>query len=210
MKLMGLRSLIIGVAFLGLSPLNASASLVELHISSNIAGGYEHKSKIIDIADPYEQISVAKEAGLFALSTEGWDWANLGDSSYLWHYTTPGWTAEHIVTGMNFPGQVSQEIADKFGYDFNQEALDWNATHYQMHFHTDAWVARGGHDIGERPNNYGVITGGTGGIWHQTETVDWGSFWIEEVTTVPTPASVWLLLSGLVALLSIRKARATK
>jgi serpin B len=49
-----------------------------------------------------------------------------------------------------------------------------------MWFHTDTLAQRGGHEICESPDNFGVISGGLGGFYSQCAVPEWGRFYVVE------------------------------
>ena len=87
----------------------------------------------------------------------------------------------------------------------NQEALTYGAGYYFLAFHTDAWSERLSHEVGESPNNFGVISGLMGGDWTQCPVPDWGRYYVEPVSTVPAPPTVYLLSVGLIGVGIIRR-----
>jgi len=177
----------------------------QLYIESYDPATFETKSTIIDIPDINDQLEISRQAVLFALSEEGW---NLGESgSYHLVNYEDGWVGSfyELFVYVN-PDDISgvDALSESFGYELNAEALTYGPM-FGLVFHTGEWSARLSHDIGESLNNYGVISGCMGGMWHQCEVQNWGQFYIEEVSPVPEPATFFLLSLGLVGLIGVKK-----
>lgn len=190
--------------------------LIKLTLESYDPAKFPTVSTIIDIAgvdvenpDVDDQFEIARQASLLSLSSEGWGLQELvdaGNEIYTgpdqWRggliiQDPPRWTGRFVQTSIYVPGN-SEELTDLFGYELNEEALTGPAwePQYSLVFHTNEWVARGNHDIGETPNNFGVITGGMSGTWHQTAVTNWGRFSIE-AAPIPEPTTLALIAIGL-------------
>jgi hypothetical protein len=139
-------------------------------------------STIIEVADPNDQLEISRQAVLFALRSEGWNLENLGFN--LDSREPPEWSG-HIYWASADVGGLDSDISKLLGYDLNDEALTYGPTFF-LWFHTDEWVARGSHDICESENNYGVMSGGMGGVFTQCTVADWGRFTVQ-LLTEPLP-----------------------
>lgn len=199
----------------------AFATPIQLTLESYLPAQLQTVSTIIDVSDPNDQLEISRLAALFALSPEGWNLQSLvdiGNATYtglpeweggLIFQGVPRWTADFYEILIHTLPPGSPTIADVLGYELNEEALTiidpvlGGSANYQLIFHTDAWVQRGSHDIGETPNNYGVISGGMNGTWTQTPVPNWGSFSVS--TSVPDASVMLLLGSSLIGLVGIKK-----
>ena len=106
-----------------------------------------------DLSDISIQIEISRLAKFFAYSQEGWGFlSNLDGVSIGMNTLSPavGWsgTAHQYWVYGNHP-----DLNELFGYELNQEAINYGESARILTFHTDDWVARLSHDIGESPNN---------------------------------------------------------
>lgn len=178
------------------------ATSVKLTLESYSPASLPTVSTIIDIADINDQLEISRQAALLALSSEGWNLASYG--GWLQYREPPSWQGHFYYASLFINGQDYSLLQNLFGYALNNEALTWGPT-YDLYFHTDEWVARGAHNIGESLNNYGVIGGGSGGVWAQCIVQNWGRFYVEENKTVPEPATMLLSGLGLAGLVGMRR-----
>jgi hypothetical protein len=147
---------------LGVS-ISAHAVKMTLYLESYVFDPLPVVSKIIDLNDPADQFEIAEQAGLLALSPEGWGFANFG--SWLEPRQPPDWTGSFYILFAPY------NEASPFGFDLD----------VQFYFHTDEWASRQSHNICERINNFGVISSSWGldnTSKHECNTPDWGKFWI--------------------------------
>jgi hypothetical protein len=161
------------------------------------------KSTVIELTDPYDpndtddQLEMAYQAILFAISPAGWDLANHNFTTPSPPAPKPGWTNPYSATGVDGTYFIpdSEFYEDLLGYQVNDEAwwaINNTPTNSAMWlvFHTDLWCERGPHDIGESPDNYGVISGVTAGVFAQCPVPNWGSFTVEVVPEPPPPPAL--------------------
>lgn len=158
-----------------------SAGRVYLALESFPPATLESVNTVVRMPDLQDQFELARQSALFALSSGGWEiqelvdaGAALGSTNGLDVQGPPRWTGPFIQVRFTVPGN-SHELLERFGYALNDEALTYGSQ-YSLHFHTDDWVERLDHDIGESPENFGTISGGTSGVWHQTPVPSWGRF----------------------------------
>jgi len=190
------------VSFLLVLILSSSALAVpvELKLTSYSPATLPAISTIINLPDTTDQLEISRQAILFALSPEGWDLGNLGGS--LMKIGAPGsWTGDFWI--LRIYGQ-SDEVEALYGYEMNPEATTYGQ-HYDLIFHNDSWNERLYHDIGESPNNFGVISGAMSGIWEQCPVPNWGRFWIEEAQPVPEPSTIYIMSVGIFAFFVFRR-----
>jgi len=145
-------------------------------------------STTIDVPDIDDQLDISRRGVLFAIAPEGWDLGRFG--GFLIQRDPPLWTAS--ICRVEIPASDPQ-LSTLLGYDLNQEARDYGPPTFGLWFHTDAWCERLSHQVGESPNNYGVISGAMGGIWEQCPVPNWGRF---SVQPVPEPATLALRVVG--------------
>ena len=172
--------LVIFLFFLAISAGVAFSAEYRLFIESYPPANLTQKSKIIDIPDPNDQVNIAYQAGLFAFSPEGWNLDNGLPNTIIEIKEPPTHTGHLILLSIESSTPVPDEFIENFGYELNQEAIDYGYSCYYLYFHTDEWSSRLSHDYCETANNYGVIVGGMGGYWAQCVNPNWGRFWIEE------------------------------
>ena len=179
------------------------AALLKLNIESYDPAVLETVSKIINVSDTNDQLEISGQAALFALSAAGWNLGALDFSLDDSTFTPPDWS-DSIYALVSDPLDTFDSVQSQvLGYDLNQEAFEYGPV-FLLFFHTDRTVERLLHNIGEAPNNYGVISGGMGGEWIQMHAPEWGRFWTESVS-VPVPAAIWLLGTGLIGIVGIRR-----
>jgi hypothetical protein len=174
---------------------NVHATPVKLTIESYLPAQFPTISKLIDIPDTTNQLEISIQAILFALEPDGWDLGSLG--GYL-NATRmlPKWSAHFAYLTVFDYGNVQ---GDLFGYDLNAQAMTYGPAR-DLIFHIDAWCERLSHDIGESPDNFGVISGCMGGIWSQCAVQNWGSFYVQDFQPIPEPTTILLLGAGLLSL----------
>jgi len=114
----------------------------------------------------------------------------------------PSWSGHLYFIDVSVSLPVASDIEDLFGFEMT-EFGGATGPHYSLYFHIDEWVAHGSHNIGESPNNYGVISGGMeGNAWHQAPVPNWGTF---SATIVPEPTTMLLFGFGLIGLVGFRR-----
>lgn len=177
------------------------ATSVKLTLESYSPASLPTISTIIDIADINNQLEISRQAGLFALSSEGWNLASYG--GWLQYREPPSWYGHFYFVSLSTKGQDCLLLQNLFGYALNQEALTYGPEYY-LYFHTDELVGRLSHNVGE-PSGYGVIGGGSGGFMAQCMVQNWGRFYIEENKAVPEPATILLSGLGLAGLVGMRR-----
>jgi len=179
--------LIVSLICLNLSPATAVATSVVLTLESSPPATFPTVSTTIDIPDVDDQVEVSRQAALFALSPSGWDLENTGQGGWLQYREPAQWTGHLYFLDIPVALPVASEIEDLFGYQLT-EFGGVNGPSYLLFFHTDEWVGRREHEIGESLNNYGVISGGQAGeSWYKTPVPNWGAF---SVQLVPEPEAV--------------------
>ena len=196
MRKIALLVLVVGVFFAGV----AGATPVQITIESFSPATFPTASIVVDIPDINDQLEVSRQAALLSMSAGGWD-VGAYSSATLVLTPSPAWSAEFYHVQVD----NSPELPSLFGYSLNSEALTYGPI-FKLVFHTDEWAQRLSHDIGESPNNYGVISGAMGGIWSQLAVQDLGTF---SATAVPEPSTALLLGVGLAGL-GMRRRRRTR
>lgn len=175
---------------------NAYAVSLRLTIESYAPATFSTKSTVINVADSNDQLEISRQAVLFSLSSEGWNLENLGLGGVMVNLSPPTWIGNMYYAPVLVPYEVPLEIEKLFGYELT-EMGGINGPHYNLFFHTDEWVERLAHNIGETLDNYGVISGGMeGDTWHQCPVTDWGRFYVEEIQSIPEPITIILLFSS--------------
>lgn len=168
MKKVGISLIISVISTLFLFNSITFAVQVKLTIESYPPATLSIVSKIIDVPDPNDQLELSRQAALLALSSEGWALEDFG--GYLEYRQPPEWSGHYYFV------TVPSDVSDMFGYELNEEAGA-----FYLYFHNDEWASRLRHNICERTNNYGVISGGMGGTWQQCAVPDWGEFRVEPI-----------------------------
>ena len=180
----------------------ASTTSVYLTLESYPPAQFPTVTTTIDVADIGDQVEISRQAALFALSPDGWDLENAGLGGWLQNREPPQWSGHLYFADIPVVNQT--DLQDLFGYELTEHG-GRNGPGYHLHFHTDEWVERFTHDIGESPDNYGVISGGmNGNTMHQCPVPDWGRF---SVTPVPEPSTLILLSTGAIGLIVCRRRR---
>ncbi len=166
------------------------ATTVNLTLESFAPANFPTVSKILDIPDINDQLEISRQAARFALSPQGWNLQNMASGGILAELSPLYYSNPLYYVRVNVPyGPVASELIHLFGYDLTQKGAGVGGPCYTLWFHTDLWVARLFHVIGERPNNYGTIGGGMGGtIWWQTPLPNLGRFSITPVVTLRNSA----------------------
>ncbi len=128
-----MRKLILVIAFL-LFCSTAHAVQVNLTLESYPPATLPIVSKVIDVPDSNDQLEISRQAALFALSTEGWGFAeNYG--GFL-HFSGPPLLTGHLYT-VSFPELI--DVSDLLGYELNAEAIQYGPQS-MLRFHTDPSV----------------------------------------------------------------------
>jgi len=174
---------------------SASGEQMFLTIESYDPATLPTVTKAVELVAPSDQLEVSRQAALLALSQDGWGWEVLG--GVLEFREPPEWSSSVYFIDLPDP---HQELEHTMGYGLNEEAMEYGPS-YHVVFHTDEWAARKEHDFGEEPDNYGVISGSTGGIYAQCPVPHWGHF---SVRPIPEPATLSLLALGGFAVLRRR------
>jgi len=157
-------------------------SALRLTLENHPPASFPTVSTIIQIDDKEDQLEISRQAALFALSPDGWNLVNMGVNSFLQYREPPLWTGHLYFVDVKVDLADFSETRNLFGYDLT-ETQSQNGPGYSLIFHTDEWVSRLSHNIGETPNNYGVISGGMeGDVWHQCPVPGWGRFSIVPAT----------------------------
>ena len=168
----------ITVVLFGASATGLSAVEVMITIESYPPAILPVVSTIVDVLDPSDQVEISRQASLLALSPDGWNLEQLYDA-YLFFFHRPDWSGD-----MYSAYDLEPSASDVLGFELNPEAWQYGPG-FALFFHTDSWVARGGHDICESQDNYGVISGIMGGYWFQCGVPDWGRYWMDEEFDCP-------------------------
>ncbi len=181
------------VAIAAPTPAKAQEQLY-LTIESYAPSIFPAITTVITVPDANDQLEISRQARLSALALGGWNLSAAGAVSHM--YQLPNWSDDLYL--LTVPDPAEQFAAD-MGFSHNNESRNASegATVY-LWFHTDAEVESKLHQIGESPDNYGVISAGTGGNWAQCPVPDWGRFSVEPV---PEPATMSLLALGGAALM---------
>jgi hypothetical protein len=172
----------------------ANAFQVKLTIESYFPAKLPIVSTVIEIANLDDQQEISRQAGLLAMSEEGWNLQELVDQGNLIYEGVPEWIGGLYTNPDGYFSQLriyvdeglSSIVNDFYGYELNDEARNiinsiLGSPHYSLYFHTDIYYARGGHDVGETDNNFGVISGAMNGLWAQCPVPDWGRFFVEQI-----------------------------
>jgi len=160
----------------------------------------------IEVSDVDDQLEISRQAALLAMSPEGWNLENLGLGTSLRYRGPSQWSGRFYFTDVLVSLPVSSELEDVFGFVLTE--TEGPNPGYALFFHNDEWAERRSHDIGESPDNYGVIAGGTNGnTWHRCPVPNWGRF---SVTPIPEPSTLILLTTGVAGLLVLARRRKKK
>jgi len=162
---------------------SAFATEVKLTLQSYPSTTLPTVSTVIDIPDINDQLEISRQAGLFSLAPEGWNLESL-DGWLQYRDPSVGWIGHLYFVDTTVPVPIPQDLINLFGYNLT-ETDGANGAGYLLYFHTDEWVERSIHNIGESLNNYGVIGGGMdGNAWHQCPVPNWGRFYITELLNI--------------------------
>jgi hypothetical protein len=161
--------------------LSVRAEEVTLVLESFPPATFPRVSRTIEVSSSTNQLEITEQAALFALSAEGWGLEGYGGQ--ITYPEPPVWSGTEYAV-QPIPGP-SPTLSDLFGYELNSESLQYGS-YYQLWFHTDEWVARLSHDIGESVNNYGVISGNMSGSWLQCAVTHWGRFFVLQPPVIVT------------------------
>ena len=153
------------------------ADSVMITIRSNPPATLPTACTIVDVPDLNDQLEMSRQAAMLAMSTEGWGLEVYGGGLAL--FGPPEWTFDwHLIWKMD------SEAEEVLGYELNPEALTYGGK-YHLYFHNDEYTTRLSHEICERPDNFGVISGGMDGYWVQCTVPDWGEFTVDETIEFP-------------------------
>ncbi len=160
------------------------ASTVRLTLESFAPANFPTVSKILDVPDINDQLEISRQAALFALSPQGWNLQNMASGGLLAELSPLYYSNSLYYVRVNVPyDSTSPELIHLFGYDLTEQGEGVGGPCYTLWFHTDLWVKRLFHVLGETTNNYGTISGGMGGnVWWQTPLPNLGLFSITPVT----------------------------
>ena len=150
------------------------ADTVMITIRSNPPATLPTACMIVDVPDPNDQLEISRQAVLLALSPDGWGLDQYGRLLLLGPFGSHPWTEDWYAIW-----DIDSDAEEALGYELNPEALQYTGKYY-LYFHNDEYTTRGGHDICERPDNFGVISGGMDGYWAQCTVSDWGEFTVDE------------------------------
>lgn len=156
----------------GVSPLTLGLNQYLVAVESLVAPeAFPLVTRIVNIPDINDQYAISETARTIANN----EWLLQGTDVNRFPPDWSGRIALLAVGGAN---------SDNFGYALNGEAQTNGGSRY-LAFHTDELAARPSHDICERPNNFGAISGVMDGVFLQCPVADWGRYYIVAGPDVP-------------------------
>ena len=173
-KFQSLFVILMVATFVGAMAARGFAVEMKIILKSNPPATLPTVYTVVDLPDPSDQVELSKQAAFLALSPDGWNLEQRYGGE-LMRFLKPNWTEDMYGTG-----SIDPSASEVLGYELNPEAWQYGP-YFGLAFHDDFWVARGGHDICESEDNFGVISGIMSGYWVQCAVPDWGEFSAEEV-----------------------------